>query len=118
MSALVAVTICTAERQIHRFSTLAAADEFLSGRPATQTLRTSRKKKAPEILVCLSQTARADAGHIADALDASVDCINPTLRQLVAKGHIEIVDTKAHGRRIYSITNAGRAFLSTHTTQE
>lgn len=116
MSALVAVTICTAERQIHRFSTLAAADEFLSGRPAT--LRTSRKKKAPEILVCLSQTVTADAGNLADALDSSVDCINPTLRQLVAKGHIEIVDTKAHGRRIYSITDAGRAFLSTHTTQE
>lgn len=109
MSALVSVTICTAERQIHRFDTLEAAAGFLVTRPSPQALlRNSRGSMAPSILACLAKTSPADAGHVADALDTSIDSVNPVLRRLVTAGHIEIVDVKDRGRRIYRITSAGR----------
>lgn len=105
-----AVTLVTSDRQIYRFGSLEEAEEFReSGALGLARRHVPRTKNAPRILAFLSAVGSADAGTIADALETTVESINPMLRSMAIDGSVVIVAVEAHNRRIYAAASPDTA---------
>lgn len=122
---LVHVRIVTADRVIHHFDSLEAADQFrrlpLSVRepsPAGEAPPVPHGRRRYAVLSLIAQQDGISSPEMADILEGSVDAINTVLRQLVADRLVVISGEADNKRRLYSITTAGREALPRSITNQ
>lgn len=122
MSALVSVTICTADRQIHRFQDFESADRFsrsffaVGGAALAAPRHTSVRKNGENRRLILEFLAKQSGTtvDIAASMSRTVHVINKRVANLLVAGLIEVEKTGARGQRHYRITDAGRAEVARH----
>jgi len=121
MSALVSVTICTADRKIYRFDDLAEAQRFAEARHR-QASKSRPTRAKGEVLRCIL-AALANSADDPDTamLSALLDLEPCEVRQPLAKAVfdelVEISARLSNNRRKYRITDAGRARLAARPAQ-
>jgi len=123
MSALVSVTICTADRQIFRFPDLDSAASFRRAhtRVGGAALAAPRRADVRErgenrllVLKHLSTVDQATSVQIAAAMQRTDHTINKLITKLLDGEQIKVVHRGARGQRHYSITDKGRAEVARH----
>ena len=116
MSALVSITICTSDRSIHRFTTLADAERFAdTHRRQASPSRPNRAKG--EVLRCVLAALAGsandpDTAELSALLDLDPSEIRQPLAKAVFDGLVEITTRLSNNRRKYRITDVGRARLA------
>lgn len=121
MSALVSVTICTADRKIYRFDDLAEAQRFAeaSHRQASKSRPTRAKGEVLRcILAALANSADdPDTAMLSALLDLEPCEVRQPLAKAVFDELVEISARLSNNRRKYRITDAGRARLAARPAQ-
>lgn len=126
MSALVSVTVCTADRAIHRFPTLEAAGDFVARRESIgrglacgRAQATGGQLAGASSLAVLTVICQAPTGasrhEIAEIVRLSNDGIGWHVRRLESAGLIEQRSRGAYGLKRYVATAAGLAQAASGT---
>lgn len=108
----VTVRVVTADRTIHTFPSLAAANAFTASRAAKGGARKPRGSMRADILQLLAEHGPMVSIDIADEIDTGPDTLNGVLRRMVDDCVIAIEGVGAYGRRSYRIEPGGHAELA------
>lgn len=117
MSALVSITICTADRKIHRFADFEAAEAFhrahakVGGGGFAAPRKASHRQHGENrraVLAYIGNHPDATSVDLARHIERTVCVVTPLLTSLIGQGLVEIARRGARGQRHYRLTDAGR----------
>lgn len=123
MSALVSITICTSDRQIHRFADFEAAEAFHRAHAKVGGVGFAAPRKASHrqhgenrraVLAYLGAHPDATSGDLARHIGRTVNVVNSLIELLLNRGFVELTRRGARGQRHYQLTDAGRAEVARH----
>lgn len=123
MSALVSITICTSDRQIHRFADFEAAEAFHRAHAKVGGVGFAAPRKADHrqrgenrraVLAYVGANPDATAADLAGHIGRTVNVVNRIIEQLLSRGLVEVTRRGARGQRHYRLTDAGREEVACH----